>query len=172
MKRLLTTWGTLVALSGTPAGAQSAAIPRPGDVHVSATPLAFPEELALIRRARAILNTQRHWNHRDTGTCSTLFRLSVHCALEQAAREERVPTAVFEAALQEARLVIWDLVVSREYAHPLMDYNNDASTSFADVQRLLRWLHTRVSRRLARGPRSRHAKTTPRRIRPRHPSIC
>jgi hypothetical protein len=47
-------------------------------------------------------------------------------------------------------LVIWDLVVSKEYDHPVTDYNDDSMIGFADVQRLLRWLETRVRIRLAR----------------------
>jgi len=55
-------------------------------------------------------------------------------------------------AQQEARLVIWDIVVSKEYGHPLTDYNNDPATTFADVQRLFRWLETRVKKRLGQSP--------------------
>lgn len=149
--RLVITWSVLGLLTVTPASAQSPAVPRPGDIHASTIPPVFREELALVRRARASLDAPRKWNHRDRGTCSGPLRVSIHCALEQAAQEERVHPAVLDAVLQEARLAIWDVVVSRELEHPLMDYNNDPATGFADVQRLLRWLETRITRRLAQG---------------------
>ena len=75
-------------------------------------------------------------------------RFSVACALEASARPGEGDALA--AAQQEARLVIWDLVVSKEYDHPLTDYNNDAMIGFADIQRLLRWLETRVRIRLTR----------------------
>jgi hypothetical protein len=151
MKFLIIACTTVASLAVVPASAQSVVVPRVGDIRISRTPLVFREELAVIRRARASLSAARDWNHRDTGTCSTSRRVSLHCALEQAARAERVQPAVLDAALQEARLVIWDVVVSREFDHPLMDYNNAPETGFADIQRVLRWVQTRVNRRLAQG---------------------
>ncbi len=44
--------------------------------------------------------------------------------------------------------MIWDLIVSKEYEHPLTDFNNDPMIGFADIERVLRWLETRVHLRL------------------------
>lgn len=151
MKLLVISAIALVAVAGALARAQPPTATRPGDVQLSTIPPVFPQELAVVRRARSALNSPAQRNHRDTGVCADRSTVSIHCALERASRDERVSTAVLDAALQEARLVIWDVVVSREFEHPLMDYNNEASTTFADVQRLFRWLQSRVSKRLAQG---------------------
>lgn len=42
------------------------------------------------------------------------------------------------AALQEVRFVIDEITADRNYHHRLMDYNNDPTTTFADVQEVLR----------------------------------
>lgn len=112
-------------------------------------PAASKAELALVQRARRLLNRADRWNRTDSGSCpSRQAPFSVNCALESSARPGE--SDALAAAQQEARLVIWDLVVSKEYDHPLTDYNNDPLVGFADVQRLLRWLETRVRIRLAR----------------------
>jgi hypothetical protein len=105
-------------------------------------------ELELVRRARKSLNSPSRWNHRDDLRCPPrAASFSIYCAIEAAARPG-VDAAAQKAAQQEARLVIWDIVVSKAYDHPLTDYNNDSTTTFGDVQRLFRWLETRVQKRL------------------------
>ena len=122
---------------------------RPSDVRSMAVPSASGAELELVRRAQNLLSTAARWNHRDDGTCPPrASSLSIYCALERAARRPGIDADAVHAAQQEARLVVWDIVVSKEYGHPLTDYNNDATTTYADVQRLFRWLETRVQKRL------------------------
>ena len=41
------------------------------------------------------------------------------------------------AALQEARFVIDEIAADRNYEHRLMIYNNDRTTTFADIQEVL-----------------------------------
>jgi hypothetical protein len=122
---------------------------RPGDVRSMTQPAASKVELALVQRARRLLDRSDRWNRTDSGSClSRQAPFSISCVLESSARPGE--SDALSAAQQEARLVIWDLVVSKEYDHPLTDYNNDSLVGFADVQRLLRWLETRVRIRLAR----------------------
>jgi hypothetical protein len=55
------------------------------------------------------------------------------------------------AAMQEARFVIDDIAPNRKtYNHRLMDYNNDPTTKFADVQKFFRLLQERITERLAK----------------------
>ena len=134
------------------AGQQPTPTPRPGDVQSMEIPPVSDAEIDLIRRARKLLDSESRWNRRDDVTCpARASTVSVYCALERAARP-RVDAEPLAAAQQEARLVIWDIVVSKEYGHPLTDYNNDPATTFADVQRLFRWLETRVKKRLGQSP--------------------
>ena len=130
-------------------GAQSTGVARPGDTKSLAAPPILPAELNIVRRARNVLGTKDRWNPIDAGSCpSDAVTFSIYCGLEEANRAVGDPTAL-NAALQEARLVVWDVVVSREYDRPLTEYNNDESTTFADIQRLLRWLENRILKRLA-----------------------
>jgi len=127
---------------------QATASARPGDVQSMEIPPVSQAELELIRRAQKALNSASRWNHRDDFICAPrASSLSIYCALEGAARPG-VDGEALAAAQQEARLIVWDIVVSKEYGHPLTDYNNDSTTTFADVQRLFRWLETRVQKRL------------------------
>jgi hypothetical protein len=53
------------------------------------------------------------------------------------------------AAMQEARFVIDDVAANRkEYHHRLMDYNNDPTTTFEDIQKVLELLEERIAKRL------------------------
>jgi hypothetical protein len=148
--RLTPRIATLLSVLIGPAWVQEGPhIIRPGDVRSMIQPSASKVELALVQRARRLLDRADRWNRTDSGACpSRQTRFSIDCALEASARPGE--SAALAAAQQEARLVIWDLVVSKEYDHPLTDYNNDSIIGFADVQRLLRWLETRVRIRLVR----------------------
>jgi hypothetical protein len=62
---------------------------------------------------------------------------------------EQAATSNTGAAMQEARFVIEDIAPNwKEYHHRLMDYNNDPRTTFADIQKVLRLLEKRITKRL------------------------
>lgn len=52
------------------------------------------------------------------------------------------------AALQEARFVIDEVAHNRNYEHRLLNYNNDPTTAFADIQNVLRLVEERLTKRL------------------------
>ena len=52
--------------------------------------------------------------------------------------------------MQESRFVIDEMAPNRNYHHRLMDYNNDPTTTFADLQKVLRLLQQRIAERLAK----------------------
>jgi hypothetical protein len=55
------------------------------------------------------------------------------------------------AAMQEARFVIDDIVPNRKnYKHRLVDYNNDPTTTFEDIQKVFTLLQDRIAERLAK----------------------
>jgi hypothetical protein len=60
--------------------------------------------------------------------------LSFYCAFQAATSEAKGNSEHRGAALQEARFVIDEIAVSRNYDHRPMDYNNDPATTFADIQ--------------------------------------
>ena len=52
------------------------------------------------------------------------------------------------AALQEARFVIDEISADRNYEHRLMNYNNDPTTTFEDIQEVLRITESLIVLRL------------------------
>ena len=70
---------------------------------------------------------------------------SLYCALEKATDEVTGGFKQRGAAMQEARFVIDEaLAKGNKYEHRLKDYNNDRTTTFADVQRFFRLLEVRI----------------------------
>lgn len=117
------------------------------------------EDLRIAQRARAILNSAANWNRADTRVCRVKLckngcptkakTFSLYCALQKATDEV---TDNFEhrgAAMQEARFVIDEIATNRkDFQHRLQGYNNDPTTTFADIQEVLRQLEVRTSKRL------------------------
>jgi hypothetical protein len=115
-------------------------------------------DLKIVKRAQEILNSSSKWNRSDNRVCpATAKTFSLYCALEMATQEV---TEGFEhrgAAMQEARFVIDDIAPNaKSYHHRLMDYNNDPTTTFADVQRFFKLLGDRISLRLNQGSSGHH----------------
>jgi len=121
-----------------------------GDDNPDAKPPVTKTDVRIVQRAREILSFQAKWNRADTRVCPPEAKsFSVYCALEEATREG---TGKFEhrgAAMQEARFVIDDIAPNRKnYHHRLMDYNNDPTTTFADIQKFFQLLEERIAKRL------------------------
>jgi hypothetical protein len=113
-------------------------------------------DVRIVQRAQEILDSPSKWNRADDRTCPTGAKtFSLYCALEIATNEI---TGKFEhrgAAMQEARFVIDEMAPnSKKYHHRLMDYNNDPTTTFADIQTFFRRLQNRVAERLKDQSRS------------------
>ena len=107
-------------------------------------------DVQIVQKARQILNSPEKWNRSDNRLCpETETTFSLYCALEEATYEVTQDFAHRGAAMQEARFVIDDdLASNNHYHHRLMDYNNDPSTTFADVQRFFDLLQARIEGRL------------------------
>ena len=133
----------LALAAQTPAG-DSKTFPGGSD----ARPPVTKADPQIVRRARAILDSPEKWNRADNRICPAGAKtFSLYCALEKATDEV---TGGFEhrgAAMQEARFVIEDVSPkAKNYDHRLMDYNNDATTSFEDIQKVFRLLEERIEK--------------------------
>jgi hypothetical protein len=111
-------------------------------------------DLEIVRRAAEILNSPSRWNRADNRQCPEKARtFSLYCALEIATTEKSGQFEHRGAAMQEARFVIEDIARNPErYQHRLMDYNNDPTTTFTDVQKFFRLLEDRIAKLLAGEP--------------------
>lgn len=115
-----------------------------------ARPPVTKADIQIVQRARQILNSQSNWNRADTRVCPTVAKtFSLYCALEKATDEVSGKFEHRGAAMQEARFVIDEIAPNRKnYKHRLMDYNNDPTTTFADIKKFFRLLEDRITKRL------------------------
>ncbi len=109
-------------------------------------------DLQIAKLARQILDTPAKWNRADNRECPAGAKtFSLYCALETATVQVGGKAEHRGAALQEARFVIDEIAADRHYEHRLMNYNNDPTTSFADVQEVLRVVEWLITMRLKGG---------------------
>lgn len=98
-----------------------------------------PSELdrEIVQRAATILSSEVVWNRDDTRNCHPSDTLwSIYCAMEKATIEVTGGFHHRRPALQLVRKIVEERSAGRPYKHRLMDYNNDPTTQFADVQSL------------------------------------
>ncbi len=107
-------------------------------------------DLEIVRHAQQILSSPSQWNRADKRVCPADAKtFSLYCALEKATGEVKGKFEHRDAAMQESRFVIDDIAPNRKnYKHRLMDYNNDPSTTFADIQKFFTLLENRITLRL------------------------
>ena len=106
-------------------------------------------DLQIVKRAREILNSESKWNRADNRICPAEAKtVSLYCALQMATVEVGGKAEHRGAALQEARFVIDEIARDRNYEHRLMNYNNDRTTTFSDIQEVLRITESLISLRL------------------------
>jgi len=146
----LSVFFAVVFLAGT-LRAKAQAIPKGGDDDPDARPPVTKTDLLIVQRARKILDSPSRWNRADTRVCPPEAKTySVYCALEKATLDVTGDFKHRGAAMQEARFVIDDIAPNRKsYNHRLMGYNNDPTTTFADVQKVFQLLEDRIAKRLA-----------------------
>jgi hypothetical protein len=147
--RVLTSIAML--MPAVPVKAQVAAEPC-GDS--GARPPVARADLRIAKRAKQIINSPGKWNRADTRECRAGAKtFSLYCALEKATEEVSGNFEHRGAAMQEARFAVEKIAPNLEnYDHRLMDYNNDPTTSFADIQKVFRLLEDRIAERLKEGP--------------------
>ena len=106
-------------------------------------------DLQIVKRARQILDSPSKWNRADNRVCPPDAKtFSLYCALQMATIEVGGKAEHRGAALQEARFVIDEIAADRNYEHRLMNYNNDPTTTFADIQEVLRITESLITLRL------------------------
>src|ERR1039457_4223214 len=118
----------------------------------NARPPVTKNDLVIVRRADQILDSETRWNRADTRVCpDTAKTFSLYCALEKASKE--VDTFAHRSAvMQETRFVIDEVAPNRNYDHRLMGYNNDPTTTFADIKKIIRLTQERIAARLKADP--------------------
>jgi len=134
-----------ILLSPLPANAQGTAPQDDSKVRPPVT----KADLQIVKRALEILDSPSKWNRADNRICPAEAKtVSLYCALQMATIAVGGKAEHRGAALQEARFVIDEIAVDRNYEHRLMNYNNDPTTTFADIQEVLRITESLITLRL------------------------
>ena len=134
-----------ILLSPLTANAQGAAPQDDSKVRPPVT----KADLQIVKRALEILNSPSKWNRADNRICPAEAKtVSLYCALQMATIAVGGKAEHRGAALQEARFVIDEIAADRNYEHRLMNYNNDPTTTFADIQEVLRITESLITLRL------------------------
>ena len=71
------------------------------------------------------------------------------CAIKIASIEKYDEYNHRGAVIQKTRIVIDELYPNHEYAHTLMDFNNDSSTTFDDIIKVLTIVKNRIKEELS-----------------------
>jgi hypothetical protein len=104
-----------------------------------------PLDREILERADATLNSARAWNRADDRKCpATATTWSIYCAAERATIEITGGFHHRRPALELVREIVDERTKGRNYNHRLMDYNNDPSTTLADVHSLFAEAKSRV----------------------------
>ena len=138
----------VVLLSPIYAGAQGTK-PQSNSDNSEVRPAVTKTDLQIVKRARELLNSESKWNRADNRICPAEAKtVSLYCALQMATVEVGGKAEHRGAALQEARFVIDEIARDRNYEHRLMNYNNDRTTTFSDIQEVLRITESLINLRL------------------------
>jgi len=119
-------------------------------VNVATKPALTKSDIEVIKRARQILASAAKWDRHDTQDCPADAKFfSLFCALKKADTEVHGTFDNDGATIREARRVVDDTAPNvKNYKARLTDFNNDPSTTFSDVQRLLRLVEERLTKQL------------------------
>jgi hypothetical protein len=91
----------------------------------------------ILVRASKIIASDAVWNRADNRKCpAAATTWSIYCAVEKAQREVTGGFHHRRPAGELLREVVDDRTKSRNYKHRMMDYNNDTTTTLADVRSL------------------------------------
>lgn len=110
-----------------------------GYVYMINRPLAQNEhDVVILERTIQLLDEEGKWLKSGDRSCeNTGPNLNLYCALRQASIDVTGEFQHRSAALQAVRHSIERQNPGVEYAHRLMDYNNDPGTSYDDLQAVL-----------------------------------
>jgi hypothetical protein len=139
-------WIITVRLKGSPK-----TTPAPVSLSANTKPTLTGTDIAVVKRARLILDSPAKWNRHDTQDCPADAQVvSLYCTLKQADIEVNGKFDDGGATIREARHVIDETAPNRKtYKSRLTDFNNDPTTTFADIQKLLQLVEERLAKRLA-----------------------
>ena len=118
-------------VSGFVATAEKLAFDVDGSRKIEPTSL----DAEIVRHANMLLSSDAVWNRADDRKCPpSATTWSIYCAMEHATIEVTCGFHHRRPAMELVRQIIEKRSAGRNYEHRLMDYNNDKTTTLADVR--------------------------------------
>jgi hypothetical protein len=107
-------------------------------------------DIEIVRKVEAILDSPVKWDRASTDHCQPAAKtFGLYCAFEAASISVAGKFDDDEAAIHETRLLITNTAPNApKYQARLIDYNNDPTVTFADLQRLLKTVETHLEKRV------------------------
>jgi dienelactone hydrolase len=107
-------------------------------------------DVLILQRAAKILSDKSKWNQKDNRECpKTASKYSLYCAMYKASVEINGEFDHRLGALEELRRTVETASKDKTYEHRMMDHNNDPTTSFVDIKKILAATEERLRERLA-----------------------
>ncbi|WP_291843651.1 hypothetical protein [Maricaulis sp.] len=108
-------------------------------------------DVDILDAALGYLSSEAVWDRADDRRCGQQdTRWSIFCALQRASVDVTGTYEHRRTALQEVRFIIEVRSEGRDYAHRMMDYNNDPETSFDEARAVVSEARAVVADRLSR----------------------
>ena len=116
-------------------------------------PPASEADLRVLEMAESLLADSSSWHQDDDRKCDNDIETdvwSLFCALKHASVNIMDEYNHHNTAMQSVRSVIDEMLPNHGFAHTLMDYNNEPSTSHSDIVRVLAEAEDRIRQELRR----------------------
>jgi len=107
-------------------------------------------DLKIIERAASILDNSNVWNRADDRVCKIAGpTYSFYCAVAKASIEVTGGFDHRRPAAELVRTIVDERTKGRPYHHRLMDFNNDPTTTLADIQNIFSEAEKRIENHTA-----------------------
>jgi hypothetical protein len=107
-------------------------------------------DIAIIKKVQAILDSPSKWDKSSSQDCAADAKtFGLYCAFKVASIAVTGKPNYDGPAIREARQMISRAPHAARYSARLVDYNNDPTTTFEDLQKLLKTVETNLERRMA-----------------------
>ena len=115
------------------------------------SPPATKTDLEILDLCFDYMKDSTKWHQNDDRNCDNdkLDKIwSLYCAIKNASIEKMGEYNHRGTVIQTTRIVIDELYPDHGYAHTLMDFNNDSSTRFEDIIKVLTIVNDRIEKEL------------------------
>ena len=114
-------------------------------------PPATKTDLAILNMTDSLLSSSNKWHQNDDRKCENDIESdswSLFCALKYSSIEKANEYNHHNTAIQTVRFVIDSLQPNHSYEHTIMDYNNNPTTTYSDIKKVIEQAKKRIKKEL------------------------